>query len=247
MRWLLSTLLITLSLAAEPLTVAFAANLGYAAKDLVKAYEAAHPGRKVRVILGSSGKLTAQIRHGAPYHLFLSADMGYPTALYQTGFAVKAPKVYARGVLALFSRKPQDLSKELKILTDSSIRRIAVANPSTAPYGRAAVEALRKAGLYERIKNRLIFAESVSQTTTYALTAADVGLIARSALFSGKMRRFKEGRNWITVDPSLYTPIDQGIVLLKHGAGDPDARAFYRFVLSPETNTIFRNYGYELP
>ena len=247
MRWILLTLLTALTLAAQPLTVAFAANVGYAAKDLVKAFETAHPGRKVRIILGSSGKLTAQIRHGAPYHLFLSADMNYPETLYETGFAVEPPRIYARGVLALFSRTPRDLSRGLHALTDPSVRRIAVANPATAPYGRAAVEALRNAGLYDRVKSKLIFAESVSQTTAYALTAADAGLIARSALFSGKMRRFREGRNWVTVDPSLYTPIDQGIVLLKKGANDPDARAFYRFVLSPEAKAIFEEYGYELP
>lgn len=247
MRWIVLTLLAALTLAAEPLTVAFAANLGYAAKDLVKAYEKAHPGKKVRVILGSSGKLTAQIRHGAPYRLFLSADMGYPRSLYDAGFAVEPPRVYARGVLALFSRTPRDLSEGLQVLTAPSIRRVAVANPVTAPYGRAGVEALRKAGLYERIRSKLIFAESVSQTTAYALTAADAGLVARSALYSGKMRRFEKGRNWVTVDPSLYTPIDQGVILLKKGANDPDARAFYRFVLSPEAKAIFERYGYELP
>ncbi len=232
---------------AATLTVAMAANVSYAAKALVKAFEASHPGSCVRVILGSSGKLTAQIRNGAPYDLFLSADMGYPEALYREKIAVTKPRVYARGTLALFSPRPRDFSRGLAMLTSPDIRRIAVANPHTAPYGKAAVEALRKSGIFERVQSKIVYAESISQTVAYAMTAADIGLIAKSSLFSEKMGRFKEGRNWITVDPALYTPIDQGIVILKRGAENGACRAFYDFLLGPKAGEIFKAYGYLLP
>ena len=233
--------------AASVVTVAVAANVSYAMPELVKAFARVRPGVKIRTILGSSGKLTAQIGHGAPYDLFLSADMAYPEALYRRGAAVTKPRVYAKGALALLSPKPRDLQAGLKILLAPGIRRIAVANPKTAPYGKAAVEALKNAGLYEAVQARLIYGESVSQTLAYTLHAADVGIVARSSLFSPKLRRFEEGKNRIDVDPSLYTPIEQGIVLLKRARNSADAKAFYDFILSPKARAVFKAYGYLLP
>ncbi|WP_457596494.1 molybdate ABC transporter substrate-binding protein [Hydrogenimonas sp.] len=242
MRVMTLLLLLALGLWAKTVTVAVAANVSYAIGDLVRAYEARHPGERIRTIVGSSGKLTAQIRHGAPYDLFLSADTAYPEALYREGRAVEKPRIYARGLLALLSPKPRDLSAGLAILTDDAIRRVAVANPKTAPYGKAAVEALKMAGLYAAIRPKLIFGQSVSQTLVYTLKAADAGLVARSALFSPTLRKMKKGRNWIEVDPSLYTPIDQGAALLK-----PEAKGFYDFLFGPEARKILKTYGYQTP
>ncbi|WP_456452440.1 molybdate ABC transporter substrate-binding protein [Hydrogenimonas sp.] len=242
MRALFLSFFFALSLAAKPVTVAVAANVSYAIDDLIKAYESQHPGQKIRVILGSSGKLTAQIRHGAPYDLFLSADMGYPKALYREGLAIDAPKVYAKGVLALLSPTPRDLSAGLRTLLAPDIRRIALANPKTAPYGKAATEALKKARLYETLKPKFIYGESVSQTLAYTLKAADIGLVAKSALYSPKLRRYRQGTHWIEIDPALYMPIAQGAVLLK-----PAARGFYDFLFTPRAKAIFQSYGYRLP
>ena len=232
---------------AKEITVAVAANVSYALDDLKAAFAKEHPDIKVRTIIGSSGKLTAQIRNGAPFQIFISADMSYPLALFEQKIAITKPQVYARGVLALFSPKPHNFSKGLFLLDSPAIRRIAVANPNTAPYGKAAVEALKNSGLFARIKPKIIFAESISQTVAYAMTAADIGMIAKASLYSPKMQRFEKGRHWIAVDPSLYTPIDQGIVLLKNAKNDASCRAFYNFILSPQARAIFQRYGYMLP
>ena len=246
-RAALLTALLSAGLYAGTVTVAVAANASYAMGELIRAFQKSRPDTKFRTIVGSSGKLTAQIRHGAPYQIFLSADMDYPRALYRSGEAIEPPRTYARGALALFAPKARDLSRGLTLLEDPSIRRIAVANPRTAPYGRAAKEALEHAGLWQRLKERFVYGESVAQTVAYALRAADAGLIAKSALYSPKLRSFEEGRHWVEVDPSLYRPIEQGVVLLRPGAGDREARAFYEYLLSPEAREIFRRYGYLQP
>jgi molybdate transport system substrate-binding protein len=246
MRIFLFSLLLAAVLDAGTITVAVAANVGYAVGDLVSAFTAKHPGTRVRTVLGSSGKLTAQIEKGAPYGVFLSADMRYPRSLYEHGRALAPPRVYALGALALLSVKPRDFSRGLKLLLDPALRRIAVANPETAPYGIAAREALEHAGIYDRVANRFVYGESVSQTVFYTLHAADIGIVAASALHDPKLRRFEEGVNWTAVDPALYTPIEQGAVLLSAGRARPECRAFYDFLFTPEAQAVFRRYGYRV-
>ncbi len=235
---------LAVTLTAGEINIAVAANVSYAIDELKAEFAKSSPDTKVQVTLGSSGKLTAQIKNGAPYGLFMSANMKYPEALYNDSLATEKPVVYARGVLALFSIKKQDFSQGMELLMSDKIKRIAIANPKTAPYGKATVEALRRSGIYEKIKNKFVYGESISQTVSYATTAADIGLIAKSSLFSAHMRGYREGINWSTVDPKLYDPIRQGIVLLKKEAGNPEYRAFYDFILSPKAGEIFKKYGY---
>jgi molybdate transport system substrate-binding protein len=244
---LLVSLLISIGLYAGEIRVAVAANVSYAVNDLIKAFNTLYPDTKVQVQLGSSGKLTAQIKNGAPYDLFMSANMKYPQALYQEGIAVTRPLVYAQGSLAFFSSKPRAFDKGMALLEEDAIRRIAIANPKTAPYGKAAVEVLKNAGIYEKIKSKFIYGESISQTVTYATTAADLGLIAKSSLFSPHMAQYKEGTNWKSVDSKLYTPISQGIVLLKKSAANAEAAAFYAFIFSRKAEEIFKKFGYLIP
>jgi len=232
---------------AGTIQIAVAANVSYAIDDLKKAFKKVHPDTKVQVVLGSSGKLTAQIKHGAPYQLFMSADMKYPEALYKDKVAVTEPVVYAQGTLAYLSHKPQDLSKGMTLLKDENIKKIAVANPKTAPYGKAAVEAMKSASVYEVVKNKFVFAESASQTVSYTVTATDIGFIAKSSLYSPKMKEYKEGMHWVEVDPKLYIPIKQGIVILKKGEENSEVKAFYDFVLSPKAQKILTEFGYLLP
>jgi molybdate transport system substrate-binding protein len=235
------------SLFAGTITIAVAANVSYAMDDLKKAFHELHPEIKGKTILGSSGKLPAQIKHGAPYQLFMSANMKYPEALYAEKIAVSEPKVYAEGTLALFSVKNHDFSKGLGLLKERDIQKIAVANPKTAPYGIAADEALRNAGLYEDIKNKFIFGESISQTVSYAVTAADIGIIATSSLYSRQMQKYKKNVHWKEIDPTLYTPIKQGIVILKNAKSDLEVKAFYDFILSADAQKILRQFGYRIP
>jgi molybdate transport system substrate-binding protein len=247
MQKILLTLLTALFLQAGEIRVAVAANVSYAVPELKKAFLERFPDTKVEIILGSSGKLTAQIRNGAPYDLFLSANMIYPEALFADGSAITKPIVYARGALAILSPKPRNFSKGIKSVTDPAIGRIAVANTKTAPYGKAAVEAMAHAGILESLKSKFIHGESISQTLTYTLKAADIGFVAKSALFSPKLSHFKEGENWIEVDPNLYTPIDQGIVLLKRAQKSREASAFFTFMLTKKARKILRDFGYTTP
>jgi len=231
-------------LKAGEIRIAVAANVSYAIEPLIEAFNSVHPETKVSVILGSSGKLTAQISHGAPYDLFLSANMKYPEALYEDKIAVTKPLVYAEGALAYLSHTPQDFSKGIVLTQDKNIRKIAVANPKTPPYGKATEEALKNASVYEKIKHKLVFAESASQTVSYTVIAADLGFIAKSSLYSKQMQKYKEGQNWKEVDPKLYTPIEQGIVILKQGESNHEVKAFYDFILSAKAKEILKKYGY---
>ena len=235
---------IGISLSASEIKIAVAANVSYAIDDLKAEFEKHNPDTNVQVTLGSSGKLTAQIRNGAPYGLLMAANMKYPQALYKDKIAVTKPVVYAQGALAYLSVKKQDFSKGIKLLEEDQIIRIAIANPKTAPYGKAAVEAVKNAGIYEKVKGKFVYAESISQTVSYTLTATEIGIVAKSSLYSSRMSQYKENINWITLDPKLYIPIKQGIVLLKNSQDNEAYKAFYDFILSEEAKTVFKKYGY---
>ena len=232
---------------AGSIQIAVAANVSYAMDDLKKAFNTVYPDTKVQVVLGSSGKLTAQIKHGAPYQLLMSADMKYPEALYEDKIAVTKPLVYAQGTLAYLSHKPQDFSKGMLLLKEVNIKKAAVANPKTAPYGKAAVEAMKNASVYEEVKHKFVFAESASQAVSYTVTATDLGFIAKSSLYSPKMKHYKESIHSKEVDPKLYTPIQQGIVILRKGEKNPEVKAFYDFMLSQDAQKILTDFGYLVP
>ena len=245
MKKIVSALLLTAGmLAAGEINIAVAANVSYAIEELKAAFAQTNPDTKVQVTLGSSGKLTAQIKNGAPYGLFMAANMKYPEALYGDKIAVTEPVVYAQGALAYLSAKPTDFSAGISMMADKKIGKIAIANPKTAPYGKAAIEAMKKGGVYDAAVSKFVYAESISQTVAYAVTAADIGFIAKSSLYSPKMAQYKENVNWAPVDAKLYTPIKQGIVLLKNGEGNAEYRAFYDFMLSPKAKAILTQYGY---
>ncbi len=213
----------------------------------MKKFNKTHPQTKVRVTLGGSGKLLAQIKHGAPYDIFMSADMKYPQALYSEALAITKPLVYASGSLALLSKREQNFSDMPALLNASSIRRIAIANPRTAPYGAATIEAFKNANIYNKINKKFIYGESISQTLAYTFTAADIGVVAKSALYSPKLAHFKEHINWSEINPKLYTPIKQGIVILKRGEHKKEVKDFYEFILSDASREILHEFGYSLP
>jgi len=234
-------LLIGVILSAGDIKIAVAANVSYAIEDLKAEFNTLYPDIKVQVTLGSSGKLTAQIKNGAPYQLFMSANMRYPKSLYTDKIAITKPKVYAQGGLAFLSSKKRDFSKGINLLKDKKISKIAIANPKTAPYGKATLEALTNAKIYNDIKSKIVYGESISQTLTFTLRATDIGIVAKSLLFSPRMAKFKKGINWSELDSSLYTPISQGIVMLKDNR---DVELFYNFILSQKAKKILKNFGY---
>lgn len=241
---IISLLFIIQNINASEIKVAVAANVSYAIKDLVKTFNQQYQNIKITTILGSSGKLTAQINHGAPFDVFMSANMKYPNNLYSKKSAITKPKIYAKGSLALISVKEHDFSKGLKLLTQKDIKKIAIANPKTAPYGKAAFEALKNAQLLKKTKAKFIYGESISQTVSYAIRACDIGIIATSSLYDKNMTKYRENKNWKKINSDLYTPIKQGIVLLKHAKNNKEAKLFYDFILSNDAKKIFKEYGY---
>ncbi len=244
MRKILILLFFIVGLNASVIKVAVAANVSYAMPELIKTFHKIYPDIKVQVLLGSSGKLTTQIREGAPFEVFLSANMKYPKYLYKEKMTITKPVVYAKGSLALLSSQKKDFSKGIMLLREKYINKIAIANPKTAPYGKASVEALKKAGLYKKVKSKLVYAQSVSQAVAYSIVAADIGFVAKSSLYSKKMSKYKKGVNWIEVNQKLYTPIKQGIVLLKNSS--KQAKEFYNFILSKNAKKIFKDFGYKV-
>ena len=243
-RVFLGLMVLSMSLFAGQINIAVAANVSYAIGDLIKEFNKTNPNTEVLVTLGSSGKLTAQIKNGAPYHLFMAANMKFPKSLYDDNMAITKPIVYAQGSLAILSAKEMNFEKGIDVITQKQISKIAIANPKTAPYGAAAVEAIKNAKLYDSVESKFVYAESISQAVSYAITAADIGFIAKSSLYSDKMSMYKENINWVSVDSSLYTPIDQGIVLTSVAKENTEAKAFYEFILSQKAKEIFKEYGY---
>ena len=239
MKNLFLLLLISSFAFSDSIKVAVAANVSYAIKPLIYEFNKTNPIR-VKVILGSSGKLTAQIKNTAPYDIFLSANMKYPNFLYKNNLTQTKPVIYTQGKLALFSAKKRDL-KDISII--NKMKKIAIANPKTAPYGKAAYEAISNAKLLEGNIKKFVYAENISQTVQYSIVAADIGFIAKSSLYSSKMKKYKQYENYIEIDNNLYQPINQAIALLKN---NENALAFYEFILSKKAKQIFKQYGYNV-
>jgi molybdate transport system substrate-binding protein len=230
---------------ADTITVAVAANVQYAFDDLQAAFKK-ETGHDIKPVYNSSGKFAAQIMNGAPFDVFLSADMEYPEKLHKEGFAAAAPQVYAYGALVLWTMKDVDLAQWQTLLAGPAIDKIAVANPKTAPYGRETMKALNRFKLDEALKAKLVFGESISQTNQYIHSrAADAGFTAKSVVASPEMK--SQGK-WIELPKDSYQPIAQGIVVLKHGQQTNPALAqrFHDFVLSPTARAILARYGYLL-
>ena len=173
--------------------VAAAANLIIVLNELKDEFVKENPGIEVNIILGSSGKLASQIIHGAAFDLFMAADMRYPAELERKGYALTKTKFYAVGKLILFSKKDFDFSKGLYFLQDSKIEYIAIANPSLAPYGKASMQTIKNAKL-ENINSKIVYSETISQAAEYSLIAADAGFLAKSLLFSPKMKGYNINR-----------------------------------------------------
>jgi molybdate transport system substrate-binding protein len=233
---------------ARRLAVAAAANLEAVLPDLAAAFEAEHPGAEVRLTLGASGSFFAQIGNGAPFDVFLSADAEYPQKLVRAGLAREEDlAVYATGTLAVWAPAGTRLALEergLAALADPSVRKLAIANPALAPYGRAAEAALRAAGVFPAVKDRLVLGESVGQAAQFAQSgAADAALVPLSLTFAPALR----GGKVFPVPPGLHPAQPQSAVALSH-ARDPElARAFVRFLAGPRGRAVLARYGYGPP
>lgn len=228
----------------KSLTIATAANVQFAMEELIQVFSE-ETGINSEIILGSSGKLTAQIKAGAPYDLFVSADMKFPEDLYQNGFAQNKPQIYAYGKLVLWTLK-KDFTLSVDSLKSPQIKHIALANPKTAPYGTAAVECMEYFKVFGDVSSKLVYGESIAQTNQFILSAsAEAGFTAKSVLLSPKMNN--QGQ-WLEIDQKSYTPIAQGAVVLKNKdrAKIQQAEKFYAFLFSEKAKKILLKYGYEI-
>jgi molybdate transport system substrate-binding protein len=250
MRKLLALLLLLAgSLAtAQEITVAAAADMSAALPQLVEAYTK-KTAQSVKLSFGASGNLTNQIRNGAPFDVFFSANEEYPQQLIAEGLASKETLYrYAVGRLVLWvpADSPLDLSKlGMNALLDPSVKKISIANPATAPYGRAAAAALRHFAIYDQVSSRLVVGENVSQAAQFVESGnAQAGLIALSHALPPAMK--DKGRYW-TVPLDAYPTLNQAAVVLSRSKQQDAARRFLEFLRSPEAAPLLTTYGFSLP
>ncbi len=231
---------------AQTLRVAAAADLQFAFPELATQFER-QSGIKISVSYGSSGNIYAQLRNGAPFDLYFSADISYPEKLATDGVIEPGSLLhYARGRIVLWvpADSPVDPAKTgWDSLLDARVQKIAIANPEHAPYGRAAVEAMKQGKVYDRVKGKLVFGENISQTAQFVQSgSAQAGIVALSLAISPAM---KNGKRWEIPD-SLYQPLDQAAVILKSSTNKPAAQAFLTFLQSDAGRSILGRYGYTL-
>lgn len=226
------------------LRIAAASDLRFALDEILTSFRALHPNTQVEAIYGSSGNFFAQIREEAPFDLFLSADADYARQLFADGMS-EAPFPYAIGRLALVVRKDSGLDPKGfgALLKSPAIRRVAIANPAHAPYGRAAVAVLKSWRVYDRVASRLVFADSVSQVAQFVDTgSAQAGLVALS-LMNAKAPDLV----FAAIPESAHPPLEQTGVVLKRAKSIEAARAFRAFLQGDAGRSILERYAFGLP
>jgi molybdate transport system substrate-binding protein len=244
---LLSVLLIGRVTHAQEIRVAAAADLKFALDELGTRYEK-QAGKKIAAIYGSSGNFFAQIQNGAPFDLFLSADIEYPRRLEAAGLA-EPGTVYEYAIGRIVIWMPADARVDLarlgwKALLEPGVEKIAIANPEHAPYGRAAIAALRKAGVYQQVRRRLVYGENIAQAAQFVASgSAQAGILALSLAVSPPMR---DGKRW-EIPEDMHPPIEQAAVILKSAKEKEDARAFLAFLKSDPGRRILKAYGFMQP
>ncbi len=223
------------------MTIACAASVQYAMAELIEQFEQ-ESNIPCQIIVGSSGKLSAQIMNGAPFDVFVSADTDYPNRLYEEDLCLAPPKVYANGQLVLWTMA--NGTPSLDGLADQDIQKIAIANPKLAPYGRAAEAILQQRGLLDEVQSKLVFGESIAQVNQFVTTGvADVGFTSLSTVRAPDLQN--EG-SWSTLPVSLQLPLPQAMVILKSSKVPGSAEKFQRFMASPEAREILKQHGYLL-
>jgi molybdate transport system substrate-binding protein len=224
-------------------TVAAAANIQFAMEEL-KSVFAESTGTAVQTVYGSSGKLCTQIKNGAPFDIFVSADTRFPDSLHAWGLTICSPEIYAYGSLVLWTTKPLKPNSDLSILRNNEINKVAIADPKSAPYGAEAVHALETSGLFEKIKGKIIYGDNVLQVSQYISSGAvDIGFCAKSIVMSNSL---KTTGTWVEVDSTFYDPIAQAAVLLKHSSVSVQADRFFHFLYSRKAQEIFTRNGYKV-
>ena len=228
--------------AAGQVRVAVAANFVEPAQDIAAAFKA-KTGNTVELSPGATGQLYAQLSHGAPYEVFLSADAEHPARAEADGLAASGTRfTYALGRIVLYSTHPGLVDRRGAVLSKPGYNKLALADPATAPYGKAAVDTLQKLGVYDQVRPRLVTGVSITQAFQFVETgAADLGFVALSQVI-----RKPGGSRWL-VPEADHAPLAQQAVLLKTGDQNPAARLFLAFLKSSKARAIIASYGYQVP
>ncbi|HYE73752.1 MAG TPA: molybdate ABC transporter substrate-binding protein [Blastocatellia bacterium] len=227
---------------ALPLTIAAAADLAPAFEEIGKSFEQ-QIGKKVIFTFGSTGTLTKQIENGAPFDLFAAANVEYIDQLNKQGLIIPNTKaLYARGRITLWTRADSKLDlKKLEDLAQPEVRKVSIANPEHAPYGKAAQQALQAVGIWEAIKPKLVYGENVRMTLQFAETGD-----AEAAIVALSLSQQSKGR-WVLIPQELHQPLDQALAVIKATKRENDAREFAAFINGPQGRPIMKKYGFILP
>jgi molybdate transport system substrate-binding protein len=231
---------------AQEITVAAAADLQFAMQDVAARFQK-ETGKTVKVIYGSSGNFFQQIQNGAPFDMFFSANLDYPKKLEAAGLTEPGSYYqYAKGKIVIWVRNESklDLNSGMQVLLDPSMKKIAVANPQHAPYGQAAVAAMQKENIYEKVKDKFVLGENISQTASFVVSgSADVGIVALSLALSPNM---KDKGRYAEVPGSEYPPIEQACVIVASSKNKETARQFLSFFKTAAMGDVLRTYGFEV-
>jgi molybdate transport system substrate-binding protein len=242
----LLSILLTGLCAAQEITVAAAADLQFAMQDIAARFQK-DTGSSVRLIYGSSGNFFQQLQNGAPFDMFFSANLDYPMKLQADGLVEPDSYYqYAVGKIVIWVRNDSklDVSSGLRSLLDPSIQKIAIANPQHAPYGQAAVAAMKKENIYEKVSGKFVLGENISQTASFVVSgSAEAGIVALSLALSPNM---KDKGRYAEIPTADYPPIEQACVILKSSKQKAVAKAFLNFVKTPAVSELFRNYGFAI-
>lgn len=230
--------------AQQKFTIVAAANLKIALDSINAVFKIQNKGINPQITYGASGKFYEQISSGAPFDLFFSADMDYPNKLESNKMTASKIKMYAVGKLVIWSKKTDPNKAKINSLLDASIRKIAIGNPSTAPYGEKAVESLKFYKIYDKVKSKLVFGDNITQATQFVTTGnADIGITALSLVLTPNMQ--KEGGKYYIIPEKSHSLLEQGCVILKHGKDNANALKFYNFISSKKAIAILKYYGYD--
>lgn len=242
---LLGTLALTQTVQAGAITIAAAADLKFAMDEIVEVFRKENPDDRIEVIYGSSGKFHTQIQQGAPFDLYFSADIAFAKALEAAGLTTGPTRPYALGRIVLWSNSRDVRKMLLEDLLDPSIGKIAIANPKHAPYGKRTEEALRSAGLWDKLQSKLVMGENIAQAAQFVQSGnAQVGIIALALALNPTLA---QAGGHSLIDDKLHKPLDQGFIVTRRAQDNRLAGQFADFMASEPARTIMESYGFVLP
>ena len=233
------------SIFADKITIFAASDLKFALDDIRKEFLKEYKNNEIEMIYGSSGKGMHQIENGAPFDIFFSANMGFIEKLYKQGDVTSKPKMYALGRIVIWSNnKSFDSSKGFENLKEPWVKKIAIANPTHAPYGEKAKQAMESLNIYNTLKSKFVLGENISQTAAFIESgAADVGVIALSLVLAPNIANDKFNSYYL-IDDKLHEPLEQGYGITKIGSKKELSQKFYDFMETSNANEIMKKYGF---